>query len=124
MKTLLLLTPAFFSMETFAGDYYCVNPSEPKLSYNLKEVDSDHYNLIVTKSVLNPTSCGSRWGCDYETEVIYSDRLEALDVQGAMYFQSKRTSITMEDMDEVTYSYTAKNSNGVFIQKSAILKCQ
>ena len=124
MKTSLLLMLAFLSTETFAMDFHCVNLDEPRLSYTLKEVDFNHYDLTVTKRVLNPVSCGSRWGCDYENEVIYQERLKYADTQGALSFKSKRTSIMMENMDEVLYTYTTKNSSGMFIKKSAILKCQ
>jgi hypothetical protein len=124
MKLFLLITLSLFSLNVLAEDIYCVNPNEPKLSYTLKSTDYVNYDLVVTKRVLVPMSCNSRWGCDYVDEVIYTDRLTFIDVQGTGVFESKRTNITMEDMDAVSYTYTAKNSSGVFVQKSAILKCQ
>lgn len=124
MKIILLLTLGLFSLETIASDIYCVNPDETNLFYMLKRKDYDSYDLIVTKQILDPISCGSRWGCDYENKIIYRDILEYNDVQGASVFESKRTYIEMEDMDDAYYRYTIKNKSGVFIQRTAKLKCQ
>lgn len=123
---LLALSALLFSLETFAsvGDIHCINPKESNLTYTLKELKNDDYSLTVSKKTLVPYSCQSRWGCDYEQKTIAFDTLSFSDVQGAYLFESKKSRIEMEDMDNVSYSYTVKNNQGVFVTKTVTLECK
>ncbi len=124
MKSIMTLAVYLITFNSYAsGTINCINPSEPSLFYILRPTSYDHYDLQVVKRVLNPQSCRSRWGCDYSDEVTYTDKLVMTDYQGAMVFESKRTTINMEDFQEVQFTYTARGRNGKFQQISAKLKC-
>lgn len=124
MKTVTTLAILLFTFSSYAGEIInCLNPAQPGLSYVLNEIDYDHYDFKVSKKVLVPDSCSSRWGCDYEEKIIFTDKLKMTDFQRSMVFESKRTYIEMEDWDNVQYIYTAKAPNGKFESKSVTLKC-
>lgn len=53
----------------------------------------------------------------------YEDKLEAIDYQGALVLESKRTMVNLEDLNRADYTYTA-NVNGEFREVSTTLKCE
>lgn len=119
MKILAILTVMFSLSAQAADTYNCWDKADRSLSYSLESLDFDHYSFTVTRRILIPRTCGSRWGCEYEEQVITTDKLRMTDYQGAAVFKSKRTSILMEDMNEVSYRYTFKGTT-----RSGKLGCQ
>ncbi len=124
VKILLFMT-LMLSFGAFAGETInCTNPAEANLSYTLKTSDYENYDFKISRQVLVPYSCRSRWGCDYEEKIIFMDKLILTDYQGAGVFKSKRTNITMENWDEANYAYTIKDASGKFVSKYATLQCK
>lgn len=115
-----------FSVYAFSKtSIVCEDPKNSKTTYLLEELDYDHYSFkVVSHEVVDPYSCRSRWGCDYVDKTVFYDKLNYTDVQGAMVFESKRTYLNMEDMDDVSYTYTSQNAQGRFVEKTVTLKCQ
>ncbi len=123
MKKIILLV-ILFSGNVFAGEVInCTNAMKTDHTYRLQELSSGDYQLTVKKIVTDTNSCQSRWGCDTEGKIVYTDRLKATDYQGVMYFESKKTTVNMEYMDEVDYTYTSV-SNDRFVTRSETLNCE
>lgn len=122
MKKLILLL--LISGNAFSGEAFnCTNALKPDQSYRLQELQSGDYQLTVKQVITDSPSCRSRWGCDTEEKIIYEDRLQATDYQGVMYFESKKTTVNMEYMEEVYYSYTTVAGNR-FVTSSETLNCE
>ncbi len=121
MKLLMTLV-LFMSFNIFADDR-CVTPEFPHRTYLIKGHFPD-FKLVVTNSIKDPWSCRSRWGCDVTDEVIYQEDMKGTDWQGEMVYQGRRGQITFPSPDDVTYTYTEKLSNGVFVKKTLKLNCE
>ncbi len=123
MKKIILLG-ILFSTQVFAGEaFHCTSALRQDHTYRLSELQSGDYQLTVKQLNTDPNSCRSRWGCDTVEKIVYEDRLKATDYQGVMYFESKKTTMNMEYMEEVTYTYTTI-SNSRFVTRSETLNCE
>lgn len=123
MKKFILLI-FLISTNLFASENFnCTNSLMPGHTYQLQELQSGDYQLTVKKLTTDTDSCRSRWGCEPSENVVYEDRLQATDYQGVMYFESKKTTVNMEYMEEVAYTYTTV-ANGRFVTRSETLNCE
>lgn len=123
-KIIIAATLGLLSNSIYANDMICINPLEQNITYKLQKSDGSLYNLMITNEVKDLNACRSRWGCDTEKTIIFQDQLEQIDVQGVDVFESKRIYIEVEDLDNVFFSFAALNTSGVYIQKTAKLKCE
>lgn len=90
-----------------AENIICRNSEFPELSYKISSNNLEDYSLRVFS----------------KGQIIYRDVLEGLDYQGALVLESKKTYMNLEDMDNVTYTYT-KLINGTFRTVSETLTCE
>lgn len=123
MKHLFLFLLISISGFAQAEEIECSRPGSDKITYHLSSNDLLNYKLTVTRTLVDPLSCRTRWGCDETKEVIYRDVMKGTDYQGALVLESKKTYMNLEDMDDVTYTYT-KLTNGRFITLTESLKCE
>ena len=105
----LVFALLLLSTQAMAEVVTCLDPKAPLTEYILTEKLWPVYELTIVVNKLDPASCRTRWGCDYIPTVVYSERMETLDYQGALVFKGKRTHIDMEDMDHARYTTNSTN---------------
>lgn len=123
MKYLYLLFMLISSQAFALEAINCTNSLKPDQTYRFQELRSGDYQLTVKNLTQDSASCRSRWGCDTNEVLVYEDTLKATDYQGSMYFESKKTHVNMEYMDEVSYDYTVR-TNGSYVTMSETLYCE
>jgi len=122
MKLLTVLL-ILLGNQAMAEEIICKSVEFPDRIYTLRGEIPD-YTFRVTQKVVDPISCGSRWGCDEVEELISEEKMIAEDWQGEYVFKGQKSEIYFPTPDDVTYSYPLKTAKGDFVTKAVKLICE
>lgn len=114
MKKLILLS-LLASCSVQAGEVILrctdsTNREDGKTFMITKNMNGSLNYVVSREVVVNPETCGSRWGCEHDVVIYYREKMQKFNtpVTGAWEFRGTRTSLRFEPalgMNQVLLTY-------------------